>query len=355
MADSLDERGQTPQEKAAERGYGKLLRTSSESEHLHFYPREIHEYMTDLRSEQTSKRNDVSLLDADGFHPRAPSVPNTETPPLVPDGLLVDDHKRDGDETLLQERKSQSLQHKEALRQGGHPTHQEQLPPSAFGEPQLQHSMPEHEPLVFEPFRSTHEPQPETPPEIAALGGIPTSIPELKDEVLLQKEQYEFHDSAMEDGCSPASRASTEPEGQALASKAQPSEGRPPITFAESADALQQAEHGVEIGGDSERDDGYETDSSATSQSLVASARQFIFENGRRYHSYQADTRPYSFPNDDREQDREDLKHALFLKLFNKTLHFAPVPGNGANVLDLGTGTGIWAVDCMFMVRVKDF
>lgn len=119
-----------------------------------------------------------------------------------------------------------------------------------------------------------------------------------------------------------------------------------PITAAETTDAFQQAEHGVEVGsGDSEQDDGYETDGSAASMSLASSARDFIFENGRRYHSFRAGA--YSFPNDDREQDREDLKHAMFLKLFNKQLHFAPIPTSGSiNVIDLGTGTGIWSIDC---------
>jgi hypothetical protein len=118
-----------------------------------------------------------------------------------------------------------------------------------------------------------------------------------------------------------------------------------PITAFETNDAFQQAEHGVEVGRDSEQDDGYETDGSAASMSLASSARNFIFENGRRYHSFRAGA--YSFPNDDREQDREDLKHAMFLKLFNKSLHFAPIPTKGAiNVIDLGTGTGIWSIDC---------
>jgi hypothetical protein len=135
----------------------------------------------------------------------------------------------------------------------------------------------------------------------------------------------------------------------ASASTLQPAIGGAPITIAEHNDAFQQAEYGVEVStGESERDDdGYETDSSAASMSLASSARNFIFENGRRYHSFRAGA--YSFPNDDREQDREDLKHAMFLKLFNKTLHLAPISTSGSfNAIDLGTGTGIWAIDCTY-------
>jgi hypothetical protein len=143
--------------------------------------------------------------------------------------------------------------------------------------------------------------------------------------------------------------ASIPPEIQAAVLNASaPATGGAPITAAETTDAFQQAEYGVEVGsGDSEQDDGYETDSSAASMSLASSARNFIFENGRRYHSFRAGA--YSFPNDDREQDREDLKHAMFLKLFNKTLHLAPIPTSGSiNVIDLGTGTGIWSIDCTY-------
>ncbi|QDS70612.1 hypothetical protein FKW77_000433 [Venturia effusa] len=147
------------------------------------------------------------------------------------------------------------------------------------------------------------------------------------------------HDSTLGDEQSLASR-----EVESLSAHAMPHEGGPSITQSEAAAALEQAEQGLVPGSDFS-DDGYETDgASATSQSLATSAREFIYQHGRRYHSYKADVNPYLFPNDDREQDREDLKHAMFLKLVNKTLNFASVPAD-ANVLDLGTGTGIWCVD----------
>ncbi|KAF2493858.1 S-adenosyl-L-methionine-dependent methyltransferase, partial [Lophium mytilinum] len=112
--------------------------------------------------------------------------------------------------------------------------------------------------------------------------------------------------------------------------------------------ALDQAEQGIdaESVGRFSDDDGYQTDTSdSDSVSLISSARNFIYENGRRYHGYKRGESDYSFPNDDREQDREDLKHAMFLLLFNKTLHFAPLKDEAMKVIDLGTGTGIWALD----------
>ncbi|KKY24888.1 putative methyltransferase domain-containing protein [Diplodia seriata] len=118
------------------------------------------------------------------------------------------------------------------------------------------------------------------------------------------------------------------------------------ITTQEQADAFEQAEDGIEANDyTSDDESGYESDgASSTSASLASSARNFIYENGRRYHSFREGT--YSFPNDDSEQDREDLKHAMYLKLFNGALHFAPLdPDKNITAIDLGTGTGIWAID----------
>jgi methylase of polypeptide subunit release factors len=49
-------------------------------------------------------------------------------------------------------------------------------------------------------------------------------------------------------------------------------------------------------------------------------------------------------PNDDAEQDRMDMQHrAMFLAAGGELL-YAPVK-SPQRILDLGTGTGIWAID----------
>jgi hypothetical protein len=115
------------------------------------------------------------------------------------------------------------------------------------------------------------------------------------------------------------------------------------IIHAENESALNQAQEGI-IVDDSSSDAGYETDSIASaSTSLASSVRDYAFENGRRYHKFREGS--YNFPNDDSEQDREDMKHAMMVNLCGQRLHFAPIGDNPQNILDMGTGTGIWAIE----------
>lgn len=111
-------------------------------------------------------------------------------------------------------------------------------------------------------------------------------------------------------------------------------------------DAVFQASHGTiavdhdELGSDP----GYESDrASFASTSLSSSARDYLYENGRRYHRFREGR--YNFPNDEAEQDREDMKHAC-VKMLCQRLHFAPIDEQAVqNILDIGTGTGIWAIE----------
>ncbi|KAN0085261.1 S-adenosyl-L-methionine-dependent methyltransferase [Elaphomyces granulatus] len=49
-------------------------------------------------------------------------------------------------------------------------------------------------------------------------------------------------------------------------------------------------------------------------------------------------------PNDESEQNRMDLAHHIYLLITGGRLYLAPIV-NPQRVLDLGTGTGIWAID----------
>ncbi|RHZ58998.1 hypothetical protein CDV55_104024 [Aspergillus turcosus] len=76
--------------------------------------------------------------------------------------------------------------------------------------------------------------------------------------------------------------------------------------------------------------------------SITSSALNYTYENGRRYHSFHEGE--YVLPNDEQEQDRLDLSHHIYRMLLKGELHAAPIK-NPRRVLDIGTGTGIWAID----------
>ncbi|KAG4431839.1 hypothetical protein IFR05_012677 [Cadophora sp. M221] len=111
----------------------------------------------------------------------------------------------------------------------------------------------------------------------------------------------------------------------------------------EAQTVAQQAETTIEASEHRETDDGYESDSASTaSTSLSLSVRDYALEIGRRFNKFRAGQ--YQFPNDEPEQDREDMKHAMVVSLCGGNLHYAPLE-NPQEILDLGTGTGIWAID----------
>lgn len=120
-----------------------------------------------------------------------------------------------------------------------------------------------------------------------------------------------------------------------------------------SLEALDQAEESIIAdiaestdGGadDTSSDAGYDSDSaSSASTSAMSSVRDYMYENGRRYHRFREGS--YNFPNEDVEQEREDMKHAMVKLLCNQKLHFAPIGANPQEILDIGTGTGIWTIE----------
>ena len=46
-----------------------------------------------------------------------------------------------------------------------------------------------------------------------------------------------------------------------------------------------------------------------------------------------------------KESDRLDIMHKLTTVLFDGELHFATINEEPKRILDIGTGTGIWAID----------
>ncbi|KAH6682328.1 S-adenosyl-L-methionine-dependent methyltransferase [Plectosphaerella plurivora] len=84
-----------------------------------------------------------------------------------------------------------------------------------------------------------------------------------------------------------------------------------------------------------------------TLASSTASLSESILEyrrlNGRTYQSTK--TTDYWAPNDKQQNEGLDLIHHALLKLFNDELVLAPIADTPERILDIGTGTGIWATD----------
>ncbi|KAL1971009.1 hypothetical protein VTN77DRAFT_2843 [Rasamsonia byssochlamydoides] len=92
-----------------------------------------------------------------------------------------------------------------------------------------------------------------------------------------------------------------------------------------------------------ENDSTYGDELSSYSASLTSSVLNYRKENGRTYHGYRDGT--YLLPNDEDEADRLDMLHEMSLTIMDRKLFFAPIGDSPQRVLDLGTGTGIWAID----------
>lgn len=93
---------------------------------------------------------------------------------------------------------------------------------------------------------------------------------------------------------------------------------------------------------DSEADSALGDDISALTESIRSSVYNYRHENGRRYHAYGRSE--YLLPNDEAEQERLDLAHLVLTMALSGALYTAPIE-KPARVLDVGTGTGIWAIE----------
>ncbi|KAG6135800.1 hypothetical protein E4U38_001682 [Claviceps purpurea] len=97
------------------------------------------------------------------------------------------------------------------------------------------------------------------------------------------------------------------------------------------------SQSGNEFDLSSESEDGNATASFASS---IASA---TYERGRRYPVF-GDVQ-YPMPIDNLEQNREHMKHTMLMMLTENKLFLAPIGDHPQKILDIGTGTGTWAIE----------
>ncbi|TAQ86438.1 hypothetical protein B7494_g5246 [Chlorociboria aeruginascens] len=111
----------------------------------------------------------------------------------------------------------------------------------------------------------------------------------------------------------------------------------PPITSPQYEDSLMTVDESDE---DSAIAGVYRADSTV---SVRSSIYDFVEENGRTYHRFRDGK--YMLPNDENEMERLDLQHYIWLMTTEGQLHLAPFDKPPARVLDVGTGSGIWAIE----------
>ncbi|KAK8008334.1 hypothetical protein PG991_010885 [Apiospora marii] len=75
----------------------------------------------------------------------------------------------------------------------------------------------------------------------------------------------------------------------------------------------------------------------------VVEPESVVGESGRSYHGYKEGR--YLLPNDAAEQDRLDFQHTMVTLMLDGKLVLAPLTHVPRHVIDVATGTGIWALE----------
>ncbi|WPJ66363.1 hypothetical protein SMAC4_14033 [Sordaria macrospora] len=97
-----------------------------------------------------------------------------------------------------------------------------------------------------------------------------------------------------------------------------------------------------------DKDDGDSTigsDAASSTASISSSILHYRSLNGRTYHSDSVTDGEYWGPNDDKQNEMLDIFHHAMTICLDGTLYNAPLPEKIENAIDLGTGTGLWAID----------
>ncbi|KAJ4227927.1 hypothetical protein NW759_004016 [Fusarium solani] len=86
------------------------------------------------------------------------------------------------------------------------------------------------------------------------------------------------------------------------------------------------------------------SDAESSTASVSASILEYRRVQGRTYHADKF-VNDYAFPNDDQQLESIDISHHSLTLLLDGQLFLAPIKDNVQKVLDVGTGSGIWAID----------
>ncbi|KAH7142157.1 S-adenosyl-L-methionine-dependent methyltransferase [Dactylonectria macrodidyma] len=85
-------------------------------------------------------------------------------------------------------------------------------------------------------------------------------------------------------------------------------------------------------------------DATSSTASITSSILQYRTIQGRTFHSEKYNTE-YFAPNDDQQSESMDITHHYLTLLLKNKLFLAPLRKDIQEILDVATGTGIWAID----------
>ncbi|KAL1874364.1 hypothetical protein VTK73DRAFT_447 [Phialemonium thermophilum] len=96
---------------------------------------------------------------------------------------------------------------------------------------------------------------------------------------------------------------------------------------------------------DEDADSAFGGDTSSSTASISSSILKYRTLNGRTYHSERGNAQ-YWGSNDERANETMDINHHVLTLVLGGKLFLAPLEKDKIHkVLDVGTGTGIWAID----------
>ncbi|KAH6951915.1 S-adenosyl-L-methionine-dependent methyltransferase [Fusarium avenaceum] len=95
---------------------------------------------------------------------------------------------------------------------------------------------------------------------------------------------------------------------------------------------------------DEDADSSLGDDAESSTASMTSSILNYRTIKGRTYHSERGNAE-YWASNDAQQNEAMDIIHHFLVLTLEGKLHLSPVKDNVKSVLDVGTGTGIWAID----------
>lgn len=125
---------------------------------------------------------------------------------------------------------------------------------------------------------------------------------------------------------------------------------------AELASTAVIGSHSIEVGNQIDND--FDLSSESESDNATASLASSIlsaqtYERGRRYAD--SGNGRYPIPNDEMEQNREDMKHAMVMMLTENRLFLSPIGDHPQKILDIGTGTGGYLITFCYIAPVQTY